>query len=118
MSGAVAEELAQGFFVVRDMVLLDERDEVGRSVAAQGGFGEVRISRDKVFRAGVEIGEVAAASSGDKDFLSGFIGVIEQKHPPVAAAGLDSAEESGGACSEDDDVEGLRGWHGVVVSVG
>ena len=41
--GAVAEELAEGFFVIRDAVPFDERDHVGGGEAGEGGAGEVRV---------------------------------------------------------------------------
>ena len=68
-----------------------------------GVFGE------EVFGAGVKVGEVAAASTGDEDFFSGFIGVVDEEDAAVAAAGFDGAEESGCACSEDDYVELVGG---------
>jgi hypothetical protein len=74
-----------------------------------GVFGE------EVFGAGVEVGEVAAASSGDEDFFSGFIGVVDEEDAAVAAAGFDGAEESCSACSEDDYVELVAG--GLVLAV-
>ena len=58
-----------------------------------GIFGE------EVFGAGVEVGEVAAASSGDEDFFAGFIGVVDEEDAAVAATGFDGAEESGCACT-------------------
>lgn len=63
--GAIAEKLAQSFFVVGDVVLFDEGEEIGRSEAGQSGFGEARIGRMEIFGSGVEIGEIAAASAGD-----------------------------------------------------
>ncbi len=43
--GAVAEELAEGFLVVRDAVAFDERDHVLRGEAGEGGAGELRVLR-------------------------------------------------------------------------
>ena len=72
VGGAVAEELAEGFFVVGDAVLFDEGDDVGWGVAGEGGLGEVGVFGEEVFGAGVEVGEVAAASAGDEDFFAGL----------------------------------------------
>ena len=102
VGGAVAEELAECFFVVGDAVLFYEGDEVGGGVAAEGRFGEVGVFGEEVFGAGVEVGEVAAASSGDEDFFAGLIGVVDVEDSEVAAAGFDGAEESGCTCSQDD----------------
>lgn len=67
------------------------------------------VFREEVFGAGVEVGEVAAASSGDEDFFAGFVGVVDEEDAVVAAACFDGAEESCGACSEDDYVELVGG---------
>ncbi len=111
MGGARAEELAEGFFVPGDVVLLDEGEEVEGGVAGEGGLGEVRVGGEEVFGAGVEVGEVAAASAGDEDFLAGRGGVFEDEGAAAAAGGVRGAEEAGGAGSEDEDV-GLG--HGAI----
>ena len=69
----------------------------------------MRIFREEVFGAGVQVGEVAAASSGDEDFFAGLFGVVDEEDAAVVAAGFDSAEESGCARSEDDYVELVDG---------
>ena len=68
---AVAEQLAERLLVLGDAVALDQRDEVALRVAAQRRDAEVRIGRDEVLRAGVEVGEVAAPAAGDADLLAG-----------------------------------------------
>ena len=105
VGGAVAEELAEGLFVPGDAVFFDESDEVGGRVAGERGLGEVGIGGEEIFRAAVEVGEVAAASAGDEDFLAGTRGVFEDGDAAAAAAGFDGAHQAGGACSEDEDVE-------------
>ena len=111
VGGARAEELAESFFVPGDAVLLDEGEEVERGVAGEGGFGEVRVGGEEVFGGGVEVGEVAAASSGDEDFLARGGGVFEDEGAAAAAGGVSGAEEAGGSGSEDEDV-GLG--HGAI----
>ena len=51
VGGAVAEELAEGLFVIGDSVLLDHGDDVCGCEAGERGFGEVRIFGEKIFRA-------------------------------------------------------------------
>ncbi len=108
---AVAEELAEGFFVVGDAVLLDERDEVLRGIAREGRTGEVRVFGEIVFGRGVEVGEVGAASAGDEDLGAGTVGVVEDEGAAVAFGGFDGGHEAGGAGSEDDDVVGAEWGH-------
>ena len=103
--GVIAEELPKRFFVIGDFVFFDEGDEIGGSVAREGGFGEVGILREEVFRLAMEIGEVAAAAPGDKDFFADFFGVFEEEDTAVTLAGFDGAEEAGGAGTEDDCIE-------------
>lgn len=56
----------------------------------------------------MQVGEVAAATAGDENFLSGAIGVVDQDDPATATAGLDGAHEARGACSDDDNIYLLR----------
>ena len=49
---AVAEQLSQGLLVIWNVVFVDERNEIRRSVAGERGFGEVRICTRGSFRAG------------------------------------------------------------------
>ncbi len=103
--GAVAEELAELLFVPGDAVLFDKGEEVGGRVAGERGLGEVGILGEEIFRAAVDVGEVAAASAGDEDLLAGARGALKNGYAAAAAAGFDGAHESGGACSEDKGVE-------------
>lgn len=59
----------------------------------------------EVFGTGVEIGEVAAASSGDEDLFASAFGVIQDSDGVASAAGLEGAHEASGPCAEDEDVE-------------
>ena len=105
LGGVVAEELAEGLLVVADVVLFDQRDDVGGGEAGQRGAGEVRVGGEEVFSGGVDVGEVAAAASGDEDFAAGALAVLEQKDAATAAAGFEGAHHARGAGAEDDDVE-------------
>ena len=63
------------------------------------------VGGEEVFGAAVDVGEVAAASAGDEDFLAGAFGVVEEEDAAAAAAGFDGAHEAGGAGAEDEDVD-------------
>lgn len=108
VSGAVAEELAEGFFVIADVMLFNERDELRWGEAGECGLGEVGVVGEEVFCTGVDVGEVAAASSGDEDLLACFFGVIDEEDASSAAACFDGAHEACGTCSEDDCMECLN----------
>ncbi len=105
VGGAVSEKLAKGLFVPGDAVLFDEGEEVLRGEAGERGLCEVKIGGEEVFRAGVEVGEVATASPGDEDLLAGTVGVLEDESAATAAAGLDGAHKARGAGTEDEDVD-------------
>jgi len=92
----VAEELAQRFFVVGDAMLGEEREEIGGSEAGQGGFGEVGIGGEEVVGSGMKIGEIAAASAGDENFLADAVGMFEDSDAAAAVGGFDGGEEAGG----------------------
>jgi hypothetical protein len=66
--GAVAEELAQGFFVPGDTVAVDEGEEVARGVAGEGGTGEVGVGGEEAVRGGVQVGEIATPAAGNANW--------------------------------------------------
>ena len=65
----------------------------------------MRIFGEEVFRLGVKIREVAAASAGDEDFFADFFGAFEEHDAAAAFPGFDGAQKAGGAAAEDDYVE-------------
>jgi hypothetical protein len=75
--GIVAEKLAERFFAVGDAMLFDESDEIRGGEPGESRFGEVRIRREKIFGSSMEIGEVAATTAGNKDFLADAVSVLE-----------------------------------------
>ena len=101
----VAEQLAEGLFVPRDAMTIDQSDEVRRSVAGQRRLGEVGVGAEVAVGRGVAVGEVAPPPARDQDLLSRRIGMVDQQHPPTAFSGLRRAQESGSAGADDDRVE-------------
>ncbi len=105
LGGAVAEDLPEGLFVIRNVMLFDERDEIRRRVACQRGFGEVFVPGDEIFGLAIDICEIAAASAGDQDFLADAIGMFEHRDTAPAFACLNRAQESRGAAAENQGVK-------------
>jgi hypothetical protein len=103
--GIVAEELAESFFVIGDAVFFDERNKILGRVAGEGGLCEMGIGGEKIFRGGVDVGEVAAASTGDEDFFADAIGEFDDGDAAAAVGGLEGAEKAGSTGTEDEDVE-------------
>ena len=89
--GVVAEELAERFFVVGDAMLFDEGEEVRGGVAGQGGLGKVGIGGEEILRLAMDVGEIAAASAGDEDFLADAVGVLQDRDAAAALARFDGA---------------------------
>jgi hypothetical protein len=97
VGGAVAEKLAKRLLVIGNVVSFNQRDEVGRFVPGQSGFSEVGICGIEVFRPAIEVGEIAAASAGDKNFFASAIGAFQDHDAPAAFAGLDGAHQPRGS---------------------
>ena len=102
---AVAEELAQRFFVIADTMALDHRDEVALGVAAERGFAEMRIGGEKALGRDLEVGEVAASAAGDQNFRARLRAMLEQQHAPAAPPRAHRAHHPGRAGAQHDDVE-------------
>src|ERR1700730_15923794 len=98
--GAVAEKLAQSFFVVRNRMALNQGDEVGGCVAGQSGFSKVGIRGDEVFGAAMKIGEIAAAAAGDEDFFACTRGTFEDGHASTALPCFNGAHQACGTGAE------------------
>ena len=76
---------------------------------------KVRIRGDEIFSAGVNVREVAAASAGDSDFLTGGFVTFEDQNRASSLSGLDGAHQTGSSCADNHNVVGhLRiiycGW--------
>lgn len=106
--GAVAEELAEGFLVIGDTMLFDESDEICGGEAREGRFGKMRIGREEIFGRAIDVGEIAAASAGDEDFLAEAVGAFEDGDAAATLPCFDGAEKTGGTGTENDRVEFAR----------
>src|SRR5580658_11380667 len=85
-------------------MFFNEAHEVGRCIASQRRLGEVRIGGKKILRAGVEVGEIAAAAAGDQNLLADAIRAFQYQHTAATLAGFDGTHQPGSAGSENDDV--------------
>ena len=109
----VAEELAERLLVIRDAMLFDQGDEVSRGVTRQRRLRKMRIRREKILRLAINVGEVAAASTGDEDLLARAISVLQDCNTASALARFDGAHQSGGTGAENDRVEVMLGHWSV-----
>ena len=105
--GSAAEELAQSFFVICNVVLLHQLDELAGGISREGGSAEVRVVGEIIFGAGMEVGEIAATAAGDEDFFSDSMVVLEYKHGAIPQTGRPRAHQARATGANNDDVEGL-----------
>jgi hypothetical protein len=68
----------------------------------------VRVFGEKIFRAAVDVSEVAPAASGDQDLLADAFGVVEQDHPAASAPSLNCAHHAGSARAQNNDINLLH----------
>ena len=97
----IAKQLALVFLMPGNVMRFHQREKVLRPVALEYRTHEMRIGADEVFRRGVEIGEIAAATTGDADFLANFLGVIDERDTSAALprdAGAHHAGSTGTDC--------------------
>lgn len=105
--GMVAEELAESFFVIGNVMLFDQGKKIGRRKTSEGGFGEVRIRGNEIFWHGVNVGEIASTTAGNQDFLADAIGMFKDRDAATATRRLNGTEEARRACAQDQNVEGM-----------
>jgi hypothetical protein len=89
-------------------MFFDQGDEIGGGVTGQGGFGEVRVGGEEILRLTMDVGEVAAASAGDEDFLADAVGMLENGDAAATLGGFDGTEEAGCAGPDYQDVVLMR----------
>ena len=88
----------------RNTVLFDEGKKVAWGVAGKRGLGEVRVGREKILRACIDIGEVASATAGDEDLFARAVSMLEHEDTPPAATCVNSAHEPSSSSSQNEDV--------------
>jgi hypothetical protein len=72
-------------------VLLEKGNKIGRSVSGESRFGEVRIRRNEIVRSAIYVGEIAASSTGDENFLPGAFRTFKHSNAAAALARLNRA---------------------------
>src|ERR1700716_810838 len=98
---AITKHLSKRFFVIGDPVLLNQGDEIGGCVTRQGGLCEVWIRGKKIFRAAMNVCEIAAASARDENLFAQPVRMVEYSDAASALAGFDGAHQASGAAAKD-----------------
>jgi hypothetical protein len=68
----------------------------------------VRIFREEVFGAAVDVRKVAAASAGDQDLLACAFGVLQQHDAPSTPSGFERTHHAGRSCAQHYDINLLH----------
>ena len=105
--GTIAEQLSERLFVIRNAMLLDERDEIRGGIASQQGLREMRVPGKIILGLAAEVGEIAAAATGDENFFAKPVGVVEDDNAASALAGFDGALEPCRPGAQNDGVKFL-----------
>ena len=101
---SIAKELAEFFLVKRNAMLFDQLYKIGGRIAGERRLREVRVSRNKILRARVEVGEIAAAAARDKNLLADPVCALEHDNPAPSFASLHGTDQAGSPGPENDDV--------------
>ena len=111
----VAEQLAGGFLVVGDAVLLDQLDEIERGEPAERGGAEVRVVGHVILGVDPEIGEVAAPAPGYRNLPADRRSVIENEDLPAALPGRPGAHQARGTGADDHGVKSGFDRHAAIL---
>jgi len=87
-------------------MLFDEGKKIAGCEAGESGSSEIGIGGVEILGFGVNVGEIAAATAGDEDFLANAVGVFEYGDAATAFTRFDGAKKSCGASAENQNVEG------------
>src|ERR1700719_3343863 len=85
-------------------MVLNPGDEISRRIPREGGLGKVRILRDEILRASVEVRKIAPSAAGNEYFLANPLGALDDQNALPPQAGLHRAHQPGRAAAEDDRV--------------
>jgi hypothetical protein len=102
--------------VIRDAVLLNQRDEVTRRVSGESGAGEVGIRGEEGIGRAVEIREIATTAAGDEDLFADAVCAVENEDTAAVLTGSYGSHEPGRSSAEYEDIASLfvmHGWDGV-----
>src|SRR5690349_21794980 len=68
----------------------------------------MRVGGDEIIRTAVQVGKVAAAASGDQDFLADTLRPLQHGHASPAPSGFNGAHQAGCSTAENDYVKTLH----------
>ena len=107
LGAIITKKLAQLLFVIGDIVLFHQRDEIMRRVFFERIFTKMFVLREEVIGAGMDIREVTAPAARYPNFLAKLLRMIEEQNLSTALARFDSAHHACRARSYNNDVERL-----------
>ena len=81
---------------------IDQSDEIGGSVTAECGLGEMGVGRQIIVGGCPDVREIAAATAGNHDLPARLRRVIDQQDPAAPLPGKCRTEHSGGPGPDND----------------
>ena len=103
----VAKQLPLVLLMERNVVTLDQPNEVLWRITRQSATTKMWILRQKILRAGIDIGEIAATTTGDTNFFSQLFCVIDQHHTFTALPSDTGAHHARSTCADHCDIHDL-----------
>jgi hypothetical protein len=92
----VAEKLSWRFFVIGDVMLFDQSNEVCGCIPCERRFCEVRICGYEMFRPAIGIGEITSAAARNENLFARTIGMLNHGDAAATLASLHRAHKSSG----------------------
>ena len=107
----IAEKLSQLLLVPRNVMFFDQGEKIRWRIPRKGRFREMRILREEVLRPAMQVGKVAAPSTGDEDFFARPFCPFQNGNVPSPSAGFNGAHQSGRAAANNECIEAMdHGW--------
>jgi hypothetical protein len=106
---AIAEKLAERFFMPGDAVSLHKIQEIARRVTRQGRAAEMFVRGIEFVRHAMQIGKIAAPAARNQDFLASLPRMVQHQHAAATARRGDRAHQPGRTCTQDQNICVLHG---------
>jgi hypothetical protein len=105
LRGLIAEELPGNFFVILDIVKLNEFDEVPLCVTAQCRNAETRIRRNETRWLAEQVREITAPAPRHQNLLADPVRSFEHSHSAPSFARNYCAHQAGRSAAKNDHVK-------------
>ena len=113
--GSVTEQLTKRFFMKGDTIAAHQFDKILRRVPSQRRLGKMRVGGQIAFlrmdRCRVDVGEIAAATTRNQDFLTRSRCMVNHQHAPSALPCGQRTHQSSAASAQNYYIIVVRNCH-------